>query len=209
MHFADIVDAGASYPVLWSELDSEFDERPVAGTLTVGRNAVRLDGGRGERLVRRTLAYRDLAGVRIGRAHRDLLNGRPAIVVERHEAPALLVRPLGAGLLNELAHLLTQLCATNESVEQIAVVLPLKPGALEAARALVAEGPPFDPADVELERHEVFLAENAAIFIFSGAAACEHVRRFAEDAAVWQAADRWSTCLDGPPRLAEAGFSWP
>lgn len=203
-HCARMVDVGASYPVLWSEPD----EGPVSGTLTVDGDAVRLDGGRQGQVVRRSIAYRDLAGVRVGRARGDLLAGRPAIVVERHRAPALLVRPLGAGLLSELADLLARLCETRDRVEQVAVVLPLRPGGLGAARELVAEGPPFDPAEAEIERHAVFLTEREAIFVFSGSDACDHVRSFMDDMAVWHAADRWAACLDGPPRLAEATFSF-
>jgi hypothetical protein len=199
-----MVDGAVSYPVLWSELDVG----PVSGTLTLDRDAVRLDGGRQGQVVRRSIAHRDLAGVRVGRSRGDLLDGRPSIVVERHRAPDLLVRPLGAGLLSELADLLGRLCETRERVEQVAVVLPLRPGALEAARELVAEGPPFDPAEAEIERHAVFLTEREAIFVFSGADACEHLRGFLEDTAVWRAADRWAACLDGPPRLAEATFSF-
>jgi hypothetical protein len=200
-----MVDTATSYPVLWSDSDHE----PVSGTLTVDRDAVVLNGGRPGQVVQRSIAHRDLAGVRVGRSPEDLLAGRPAIVVERHRAPALLVRPLGAGLLSELADLLARLCETTERVEQVAVVLPLRPGALDAARELVAEGPPFDPADAEIERHAVFLTEHEAIFVFSGAGACAHIRHFLDETAVWRAADRWAACLDGPPRLAEATFSYP
>lgn len=158
--------------------------------------------------MQRTVAYRNVDGIRIGRERGELLNGRPTLVVERHAAPALLIRPLGPGLLLELGDLLAELCATSERVEQIAVVLPLKPDALESARALVAEGPPFRPDDKRLARHEVFLTSREAIFLFSGADACESVRQVMRDTAVWPAADRWISCLDGPPRLAESSFAW-
>lgn len=203
-HPAHMVEAAASYPVLWSEPDEE----PVSGMLTVDHDAVRLDGGKPGRVVQRSIASRDLAAVRVGRGRDGLLDGRPAIIVERHRAPTLLVRPLGAGLLSELADLLARLCKTSDRVEQVAIVLPLKPGALEAARDLVDEGPPFDPAEAEIEHHAVFLTQREAIFVFSGADACDHVRRFMDDTAVWRAADRWAACLDGPPRLAEAAFAF-
>lgn len=194
----------SSYPVVWSDSDA-----PVTGSLTTGPEEVELAGARDGRLVTSTVDYRDLAGVRIGRAAGELLGGRPTLVVERHEAPPLLVRPLGAGLLPELAELFARLCATRDRVERIAVVLPLRPGAAEAARSLVAEGPPFEPGDTALARHEVFLTDSEAIFVFSGADACSSVRELVHDSAVWAAADRWSACLEGPPRLAEAGYAWP
>jgi hypothetical protein len=180
----------------------------VAGRLTAGYDGLRLEGSTDGRLVRRTLAYRDLDGVRIGRTGADRLNGRPTLVVERKDGPALLVLPLGAGLLLELAELLSELCGGAETVERIAVVLPLRADAAETARTLIGEGPPFDPADKSLARHEVFLTGREAIFVFSGADACESVRRIMRDMSVWPTASRWTDCLDGPPRLADAGYAW-
>jgi hypothetical protein len=194
-----------SYPVVWSEPDG----RSVTGRLLAGPVALRLQGSGDGRLVGRTFAYRDLAGVRIGRSAPERLDGRPALVVEPHDGAAVLVRPLGPGLLHELADLLAELCARSEPLAQVAVVLPLRPGALATARELVSAGPPFDPGDVHLDRHEIFLTEQEAIFVFSGADACDSVRRVMRESAVWPLADRWSVCLAGPPRLAEAGYSWP
>jgi hypothetical protein len=196
--------AASTYPVVWSDSDA-----PVTGSLTTGSHAIQLEGARDGRLVTRAVDYRDLAGVRIGRSGGDLLDGRPTLVVERQDAPALLVRPLGAGLLAELAELLSRLCAAGNAVERVAVVLPLRAGSAETARELVAEGPPFDPEDASLARHEVFLTEHEAIFVFSGSDACASVRRLVGDPLVLHSADRWTLCLDGPPRLAEASYVWP
>jgi hypothetical protein len=191
--------------VLWAEVDGP----PVAGKLSPGRDALELSGTQDGRIMRRALAYRDVSGVRISRTAPDVIEGRPTLVLERRDAPDLLVHPLGPGLLYELADTLAELCSANEPVAQIALVLPLKPGALQTARALVAEGPPFDPSDKSLDRHEVFLTEEEAIFVFTGQDACESVRAIAQESSVWRVAERWSACLDGPPRLAEAAFNWP
>jgi hypothetical protein len=195
----------SSYPVIWSELGGD----PVTGRLTTGPAALQLQGAREGRLLQRTLAYPDLGAVRIGRLPPDRIGGRPTLVVEPRDGPALLVRPLGPGLLHELADLLAELCSGTEPVARVAVVLPLKAGALDTVASLVAEGPPFDPADKSLERHEVFLTEREAIFVFSGADACESVRQVMRDSSVWPLAERWAGCIDGAPRLAEAGYSWP
>jgi hypothetical protein len=197
------VDAVASYPAIWTE--PEAGEEQLIGTLTVGRDAVRIDGGTRGQPAQRSIPLREVASVRVGRAPGDRLDGRPAVVIERHDAPVVLLRPLGLGLLNELAQLLAQLCATRTCMEQVAVVLPLKPDALETARTLVAEGPPFDLEEAGIEEHEVFLTECEAVFVFEGENACESARRFTQESAVWVAADHWAACLAGPPRLASAG----
>lgn len=197
--------AVASYPVRWLEPGEEL----VTGRLTPGRDALLLEGSHDGRLRRQTLDYRDVGSVRIGRTGAERLNGRTTLVVERRDGPTLLVLPLGPGLLLELADLLAELCSGREPLAQVAVVLPLKEGAAAAAQALIAAGPPFDPADKSLARHEVFLTDREAIFVFSGEDACESVRAIMRDTSVWPTANRWSDWLDGPPRLAEAGYSWP
>lgn len=196
--------AATSYPVVWSEPGEE----PVTGRLTAAPDALRLEGAAAGRLVTETIAVGGLAGVRIGRASGERLRGRATLVLERREGSDLLVQPLGPGLLAELADMLAELCSASERVDRVAVVLPLKPDALERARELIAEGPPFDPADKSLAQHEVFVTGSEAIFVFTGTDACESVRAIMRDTAVWPAAERWGACLADRPRLAEAGFAW-
>ena len=54
----------------------------------------------------------------------------------------------------------------NESPDVLAVVLPLVEGKREQVRALLAHGPPFDPESVGLLRHQVFLGDDEAVFVF-------------------------------------------
>jgi hypothetical protein len=197
--------AVGSYAVLWSEVNGP----PVAGKLTPRRETLELSGTQDGRIMRRALAYRDVTGLRVSRMPPEVIEGRPTLVLEQRDAPDVLVHPLGPGLLYELADTLAELCSRNEPLAQVALVLPLKPGTLETVRALVDEGPPFDPSDKSLARHEVFLTANEAIFVFTGEDACESVRSIVRDSSVWSAAGRWSACLDAPPRLAEAAFNWP
>jgi len=89
----------------------------------------------------------------------------------------------------------------------LVVVLPLRPGASDRARDLLRHGPPFDPAQAGLERHQAFVSEAEAIFLFE-ADAREAVERLADDASLWQAARGWTELVAGPPRLAEGAFSW-
>lgn len=199
------VSAAPTYPVIWSEPGEE----PANGRLVADLEVLRLQGSRNGRLAERTLAYADLSGVRIGRTAAERVNAQPTLVLDQHDTATLLVSPLGPGLLHELADLLAGLCERGTRIEKLAVILPLRPDALEAARSLLAEGPPFDPADVELGRHEVFLDGEGAIFVFSGADACRSVREMMRDPSVWRSADRWAAHLAAPPRLAEVAYSWP
>jgi hypothetical protein len=89
----------------------------------------------------------------------------------------------------------------------LVLVLPLRPGARDRACDLLRHGPPFDPAGAGLERHQAFVSDTEAIFLFE-ADARESVERLADDASLWQAAAGWTELVAGPPRLAEAGYSW-
>lgn len=89
----------------------------------------------------------------------------------------------------------------------VVVVLPIRPGARDRARDLLRRGPPFDPDEACLERHQAFVTEEEAVFLFE-AAGREAVERLADDAALWKAAAGWIELVAGPPRLAERMYSW-
>jgi hypothetical protein len=89
----------------------------------------------------------------------------------------------------------------------LVVVLPIRPGTHDRARDLLRRGPPFDPEQSGLERHQAFVSEAEVVFLFE-ADAHESVERLADDAALWQAAAGWTELVAGPPRLAEGIYSW-
>ena len=89
----------------------------------------------------------------------------------------------------------------------LVVVLPLRPGARDRARELLRHGPPFDPDEAGLERHQAFVSETEVIFIFESDAR-EAVERLADDSSLWKAAKSSTGLVARPPRLAEAGYSW-
>lgn len=93
-------------------------------------------------------------------------------------------------------------------MHRLVVVVPLQPGARDAARALLDAGPPFDLEGSQFERHEVFLTSDEAVFVFEAAErpATLHVR--AEDPSVWKAAAKWKPLMAGRPRTAETVFAW-
>jgi len=93
------------------------------------------------------------------------------------------------------------------SSERVAVVVPLREGKREKAERLLADGPPFDPERVGLERHEVFLTDQEAIFVFTGAAGFS-LERLLSDMKVWSSAAAWHDVAAGAPRIATASFTW-
>jgi hypothetical protein len=93
-------------------------------------------------------------------------------------------------------------------VSRVAVVVPLRPDALETARRLVEAGPPVDLADTTLESHSVFLSDREAVFVFQGPDVRAVVERLIGEADVWAAATVWRGCLDGKPRIAETAYAW-
>jgi hypothetical protein len=171
-----------------------------------------LDG----RLVHVEVPYERLSGVRIGRSSDDRINGSRALVLEREGEgePALHVSTLeGSGAVFDLGDLIATLAARasgngSSTSVRIAVVLPLRAGAHERARELVADGPPFELGDAPFERHDVFLTDREAVFVFEGRDVARAVQALARTPAVWRAAAAWRRCLRGRPRVGEAVYSW-
>ncbi|HVS85035.1 MAG TPA: hypothetical protein VHD91_05355 [Gaiellaceae bacterium] len=93
-------------------------------------------------------------------------------------------------------------------MSRVAVVVPLRPDALEIARGLIADGPPFAVEDTPLEAHSVYLTDAEAVFVFEGPDAREIVEHVVGEVPVWEAATAWRACLAGKPRIAEPAFAW-
>jgi len=198
--------SGESYAAIWREPGGVI----ARGKVVLDPELLRLEGTTGEGwLSRRELLYSEVSGVRVGRGPGERLNGRPTLVLERASAPPLHLDVLGAGVLFELADLLAALTLQRrERYERIALVLPLEQHLIEQARALVASGPPFDPAEKGLDRHEVFFTDKEAVFLFEGPDASTVVQQLAQDPGAWRAAVKWRRLLTGAPRLARSAYSW-
>jgi hypothetical protein len=93
-------------------------------------------------------------------------------------------------------------------VSLLVVVLPLRNGTREKARALLKHGPPFDLEATEIERHEVYLTEREVIFVFESSARSATVRLPGEDLSLWKAAAAWQRLIAGKPRKGETAYSW-
>jgi hypothetical protein len=93
-------------------------------------------------------------------------------------------------------------------MSRVAVVVPLRPDAVDVARGLVQDGPPFDLAGTRLESHSVYFTDHEAVFVFEGPEARAVVETLVGEAQVWEAATAWRGLLDGKPRVAETLYSW-
>jgi hypothetical protein len=188
----------------------EAGEGIARGKVLLLSDAVLVEGVTADgRLSRRQIPYASIEGVRIAREADERLNGRPTLVIERTSAPSVQLDVLGAGMLFELSDLLATLTLERrERYERVSLIVPLKKDRIEEARALVAAGPPFDPESKGLERHEVFLNESEAVFVFEGPNTTDVVQQLARDPAAWRAAMKWRPLLSGSPRLARSAYVW-
>jgi hypothetical protein len=194
-----------SYGVVWREGD-----KPLArGKLELLPRAVRLDGMAGSAAVSREMPYDLLAEIHVGRTPAERIDGRTALVLEPRIGPPISIASVAeVGVVAEIALRLSELQLGTEGRRRLAVVLPLLPGSGGAVRALLAEGPPFNPEEIRLDRHEVFLSSDEAIFLFESRLGANALDPLLEDPALWQRAAAWHEFLAGPPRIAEDVFSW-
>jgi hypothetical protein len=93
-------------------------------------------------------------------------------------------------------------------MSRLVVIVPLKAGGYEKARALLADGPPFDLETTEFERHDVYLTEREVVFVFESPGSSATLRLPGEDPSVWKAAAAWQQLMAEKPRKAETAYSW-
>jgi hypothetical protein len=92
-------------------------------------------------------------------------------------------------------------------MQRIAVIVRLKPGAAERAEHLIAEGPPFDPTQLGVQRHTVFLTDEEAVFVFEGGdirPALSKASRLLSPGVL----AAWEPVIEGLPRVAREAFFW-
>jgi hypothetical protein len=101
----------SSYAVLWREPGGQV----CSGELELGEYALRLEGTcRDGTVSTREIPYGAIAGVRVGRAARDRIDGRAALVVELSRDQMLLfTSPVGLGMIHEMADRLDALVSAE------------------------------------------------------------------------------------------------
>jgi hypothetical protein len=93
-------------------------------------------------------------------------------------------------------------------MSRLVVIVPFKAGDYEKARALLADGPPFDLEATEFERHDVYLTEREVVFVVESPGSSATLRLPGEDPSVWKAAAAWQQLMAAKPRKATTAYSW-
>lgn len=96
----------------------------------------------------------------------------------------------------------------GEASERVAAVAKIRPNSREQARAILAEGAPYDLGQSGFRRHSVFLATDTVVFVFEGSGIEGLVRDLLSDPAGSAAFSVWGPLLDGTPALAKEEFHW-
>jgi hypothetical protein len=183
----------------------ESGRENTAGSLELRRDALLLSGGSQDEQLDLSVPFGEVVEVHIGRNRSERLNGYPTLVVERGDAPIVLVAPLGASLLHEIADLLIELTERQpDQADTLTVSVPLRPGCLEQARSLLAQAPPLDPARLGLTSHQVYLHDDEALFVFTGPDVHARVRRAMRSPRFWRAGLAWRDCIAGQPEIRTA-----
>ena len=184
------------------------DEPLARGSLELRARGLRLAGMTGTLPATRDVRYSELAGVRVARAAADRIGGRPSLVLEpRVGRPISIASVAEPGALSELAERLGGL-QLDHAARRIAVVVPLRPGSELEVRSLLAAGPPFDPRQLELERHEVFLTRDEVVFVFESAHGTASIESLLADPGFLAQAGAWHEHIAGPPRIAAEIYAW-
>lgn len=193
-----------SYAVVWREGEQELH----SGKLELRSTQLLLEGGNGG-LRTLELPYAELTAVHVGRRPEERLDGRPTLVLERQGAdPVRLSSVAQPGIVSELAERLVEIYLGAKTSTTLAVVLPIREDTREQALALLAGGPPFDPARAGLDRHEVFVTDRELVFLFESAGGTATLERLLSRPELWRAALSWRNVIAAPPRIAELGYSW-
>ena len=192
----------SSYGVVWREGTGD----PATGKLELLPRVLRLEG----RDRSQEVPYKDVAAIRIGRSRADRINGGPAVVIERRKGERVIISTVAQpSLIGEIAERLAALQLGARTNRRIVVVLPLKPDAHASVGALLRQGPPFDPGSIEgLDRHEVYLTADEAVFVFESALGADALAPLLADPKLWESVSAWGQHVSGPPRIAEEAFSW-
>jgi hypothetical protein len=96
-------------------------------------------------------------------------------------------------------------------MKRVAIVARLKEGSGPRAAQLIAEGPPFDLAEIGLASHSIYLSATEVVFVFEGDEVEWTVDELIDSPfrhEMQRAFDQWRPFIDGSPRIAREQFGW-
>jgi hypothetical protein len=193
-----------SYAVTWQETGGSTH----SGKLEVRASGISLEGQNGSGPISMLVPYGDVQRIEPAPGPKRLA-GRPTLLLGRRGGGTIRIASVGApGILSEVAEKVASMQAGNAiSAERVAVVVPLREGKRSEAERLLDKGPPFDPEHAGLERHEVFLGDQEAVFVFDAVSELS-LQKLLTDSKVWASAAVWHEVVAGPPRIAKPFYAW-
>jgi hypothetical protein len=194
-----------TYAVTWQRVG----DKPRSGRLDLTGEDLVFEGSNGDGPTSERVPYSDVLEARIARDSGDRISGRQTLILERRSGdPIRIASIVHPGIISELAeHLASRYPVRENAPSRAVLVLPLAEGTTDRVAALLRSGPPFDPEDVGLARHQVFLTESEAVFLFE-ADTPEAADRLLTSSKLWADAAAWKDLVAGPPRLADNAYSW-
>jgi hypothetical protein len=93
-------------------------------------------------------------------------------------------------------------------MNRIVFVAKLKPGSEDAAADIVRSGPPYDPREIGLARHGVYLGGSEVVFVFEGSEIERKLRDLLNDPVSSPAFAIWAPLLEGTPSIAHELYYW-
>ena len=99
----------------------------------------------------------------------------------------------------------------GEPMKRVAIVARLKEGSGPRATELIAEGPPFDFAEIGLASHSIYLSATEVVFVFEGDEVEWTIDELIDNPfrhEMQSAFDQWRPLIDGSPRIAREQFGW-
>ena len=93
-------------------------------------------------------------------------------------------------------------------MERLVVTMRLREGTEERAAELIAAGPPFDPEDLGIGRHAVYLGRDLVIFAFEGNDVEKRVGAIINDPVSSASFGAWMPLLAESPGLAHEVYYW-
>jgi len=93
-------------------------------------------------------------------------------------------------------------------VQRVVVTAKLKPGTHDDAAELLRAGPQYDPGEIGLVRHGVYLGSSEVVFLFEGPDIENRLRDLLNDQAVTASFAAWGPLLEETPSAAHELYYW-